>query len=174
MIRQRKGSTIEWGTSAIQPHIDAIPAFTAQAFAAGIEERWTAENHAHARMLERELTALDLTWSGPARSRSPSRLRTSLVTLAAVVLLATGMAAAQAVQHGAFLSVSPTFQSLVVSALYRNGCPLRRCMTAAQTSSCVTMGRRCGRYDPTAAVAGLYGWMRRSMVHRWLWVIWSP
>jgi hypothetical protein len=87
----------------------------AHAFAAGIEERWTAENRAHARMLERERTALDLTWSGPARSRAPSTLRASLVTLATVALLASGLAAAGAVQHGALLSVSPTFQRLVVS-----------------------------------------------------------
>jgi hypothetical protein len=93
----------------------------AQAFAAGIEERWTAENRAHARMLERQRRSGTSARSKTARSRGPARaparsFRTSLAALAGVVLLASGLAAALAVQRESLWSATPTSQVQVVSA----------------------------------------------------------
>jgi serine/threonine protein kinase len=93
----------------------------ARAFAAGVEGRWTPENRARASAQVQELTHPNSPSSPSTGERaegwaSASSLRTGLAALAAVVLLGSGIAAAQAVQPGGLLSASPTSQSNVVGA----------------------------------------------------------
>jgi hypothetical protein len=91
----------------------------ADAFATGIEGRWTAENREQAKHRAHDLTPTapitlegHRTFGGDAGPRYT--LRKGLTTLAIGALVTGGVAAAQVTQHGGLLSLIPNFQSSAV------------------------------------------------------------
>jgi serine/threonine protein kinase len=89
----------------------------ADAFVAGVEDRWTEENRKRAYALEREATQpsrdhADREASGTAFSWPAFSPRAALVTIAALLLLGGGIATTQAAQTGGFHSTA-TSQSVI-------------------------------------------------------------
>ncbi|MGE5333256.1 MAG: serine/threonine-protein kinase [Nitrososphaerota archaeon] len=110
----------------------------AQAFAAGIEGRWTAENHERAITLDREVTRFYLTSPNLERPRTDTRrpaspLRTGLVVLAALVLLAITIATSQAIRNGNALSPAAATHGSVVKASASERLPATRVSGSTQS-----------------------------------------
>ncbi|HEY7343796.1 MAG TPA: serine/threonine-protein kinase [Ktedonobacterales bacterium] len=159
----------------------------ALAFAAGVEDSWTAANSEHANMLDRELTQPYpvRSWRARPRTATGPSLRVGLATIAAAMLLGGGIVAAQAIQSESIPSLAerPAFHSVAINAsapeqtanVVANSHPTKSNPTGSTPASSHPPGGKPKGQQPLTTLISYRGsqvYAQRSDGKR-LWTVWT-